>query len=237
MRPIPLLLLLLVLATSLVASVVSTRTYSTSFPLTESVLHENVHWANGGNTGGSWTNVSTTPGRAIGHELNVPYSDATAILQNNLTWDNDQSATATVFQVAGSAKPGCYQEVEIRLRSKLAAYSNTGYEINFKAVQTSDAYVQIVRWNGPLGNFTYLTDMRGSQYGVKDGDVVSASIVGTVIKAYKNRVLVAQASDSTFASGAPGIGFNLNYGGGGCAGTSPNYGFSKYTAVSSQNWF
>jgi hypothetical protein len=242
MRPFPRLLLLffalsLFLATSLIAGVISSRTYATSFPLTESALHENVHWANGGNTGINWTNVSTSPGRAIGHDGYVPYSDATAILQNNLTWDADQSGTGTVFQIAGSANPACYQEVEIRLRAKIAAYSITGYEINYKATQGSDAYMQIVRWNGPLGNFTTLKDVRGSQYGVKDGDVVSASIVGNVIKAYKNGVLLAQASDSTFASGSPGIGFNLYPVPADCANTNGNYGFSKYTAVSSRNWF
>jgi hypothetical protein len=37
------------------------------------------------------------------------------------------------------------------------------------------------RWEGPLGKFTYLADLRGTNYGLKQGDILKASIVGNVI--------------------------------------------------------
>ena len=42
--------------------------------------------------------------------------------------------------------------------------------------KTSQAYCNIARWEGPLGKFTYLKQMGGSEYGVKNGDVVKATM-------------------------------------------------------------
>src|SRR4029079_13103112 len=101
-----------------------------------------------------------------------------------------------------------YQEVELQLRHTLSAHSATGYEVLFRCLKTSAAYTQIVRWNGARGNFTYLAGATGAQFGVQTGDIVKATIVGNVITAYINGVQVLQATDNTFTSGAPGIGFN-----------------------------
>ena len=71
----------------------------------------------------------------------------------------------------------------------------------------------------------------GSQYGVKNGDVISAKMVGNVITAYKNGVQLGQTIDNTYASGSPGIGFNLENGTSGCSGTNDEYGFNGYSAT------
>ena len=238
---LPLILVCLV-ASSLVAGVITTHTYSTAFPLTLSPISEASHWVNGKSTGVNWSDVSTTPGRAIGHEGRVLYSDSTALVQNYITWEPDQTVTATVFQVAGTTQPNCYQEVELRLRSHISAYSNTGYEVNFKVSKESYAYFQIVRWNGPIANFTYLLSKYGSSYGAQNGDVIKATMIGHTISVYKNAILLGQAVDSTFSSGAPGMGFNLSganstSSGGSCLYTNGNYGLSNFTAVSSRTWF
>jgi hypothetical protein len=205
------------------------RSYTTTFPLTENPISEGGNWINGGTVGLDWTNVSTTPGLAIGHEVGALFTDATALLTG--TWGPNQQVSATVHSV--NQNDGCYQEVELRLRSALSAHVSTGYEVMFKASQTSQAYVAIARWNGALGNFTQLGVQNGAQYGVKTGDVVMATIVGNVITAYKNGVQVLQVTDNTFTSGAPGMGFNLDNGPSypGCSGTNGDYGFTSLTAM------
>jgi hypothetical protein len=82
---------------------------------------------------------------------------------------------------------------------------------------------------GLLGDFTYLADKSGAQYGVADGDVVKATIVGQVITAYINGIEVARVTDSTFATGNPGVGFFLSR----PAGTNADYGFTNFAATGS----
>jgi len=218
---------LLVLAFSSGAEAIA-GTYTTNFPLTENLISEGHNWINGGTVGLDWTNVSTTPGLAIGHEGGyVSFTDATAILTG--TWGPTQTVQATVYTV--NQKDECYQEVELRLRSTLSAHSSTGYEISFKCSKSSHAYMAIVRWNGRLGNFTYLAQYRGAQYGVANGDTVKAMIVGNTITVYINGVQRGAATDSTYSGGNPGMGFNL--GGTGlpqCIGTNGDYGFTSFTA-------
>jgi hypothetical protein len=94
-------------------------------------------------------------------------------------------------------------------RSAFSAHKATGYEINFRCLKTAKAYSEIVRWDGPLGRFTYLKHADGAQYGVANGDVVKATIVGNVITAYVHGVQTIQATDNTFSGGAPGIGLYI----------------------------
>jgi hypothetical protein len=206
---------------------VSGRTYTTSFPLTENPISEGANWVNGGTVGLDWTDVSTTPGVAIGNQVGANFTDATAVLTG--AWGPNQQATATVFSV--NQNDACNQEVELRLRSAISPKVNTGYEISYKASQTSAAYLIVVRWNGALSDFTYLFSQSGAQYGVTTGDVVSASIAGNVIRVYKNGVQMAQVTDNTFSAGAPGMGFNLDTAPSGCAGTNGNYGFTSFAAT------
>lgn len=203
------------------------RTYTTTFPLTENPISEGGNWINGQATGIDWHDVSTTPGLAIGHQSGTSYTDGTALLTGS--WGPTQTVQAVVHTVKQSDP--CYQEVEIRLRSSLSAHSCTGYEISFKASKTSSAYLIIVRWNGPVGNFTYLKQYNGAQYGVIDGDTVKATIVGNVITAYLNGVQVGTATDSVYAAGNPGMGFNLETGTSSCIGTNGDYGFTSLTAT------
>ena len=195
--------------------------------MTENPISEGGRWINGGAVGLDWTNVSTTPGLAIGHQVGADYTDATALLTG--TWGPDQQVSATVYSV--SQNDACYQEVELRLRSTLVAHIATGYEIMFKASQTSAAYVVIARWNGPLGDFTPLGSVRGARVGVRTGDVVTGTVVGNVITAYKNGGLLLRVGDTTFTTGAPGMGFNLQSAPAGCAGTNGDYGFTSFAAT------
>jgi len=203
------------------------RNHTTSFSLAENPISEGGSWINGGSAGGDWTDVSTADGLAIGHQVGAPYTDATAILTG--AWGADQMATAR----ADVTRPRdeCFQEVELRLRSTIAPRRNTGYEVTYKVSQSEGAYVAIVRWNGRLGDFTYLVRASGERYALRAGDVVTATIVGNVITTFRNGVQIARATDSVFASGSPGMGFNLENRPPGCAGTNDDYGFTSFMAT------
>src|SRR6266700_1057824 len=203
------------------------RVYTTTFPLTENPISESGNWINGQAIGLDWHDVSTTPGLAIGHQSGSSYTDGTALLTG--AWGPTQTVEAVVH--SANPKESCYQEVEMRLRSNLTAHSCAGYEISFKATKSASAYLIIVRWNGPVGDFTYLKNSTGAQYGIAEGDTVKATIVGNVITAYLNGVAVGTATDSSYATGNPGMGFNLETSDVSCIGTNGDYGFTRLTAM------
>jgi hypothetical protein len=170
-----------------------------------------------------WADVVTEPGLVHGSQTGARgYDDSTALLAG--TWTADQMAQATVRCAA--PREDVYQEVELRLRSAFAAHVASGYEINFRCAKTSKSYAEIVRWNGALGKFTYLARGQGAKFGVTTGDVVSATAVGDVLTAYINGRPILQASDSTFRSGNPGVGFFLEG-----AADVRSYGFTTFTAA------
>ena len=114
----------------------------------------------------------------------------------------------------------------------MTAHSSTGYEILFRAYHPG-GYATIVRWNGALGNFTYLNQHPNSNYhGIQTGDVVKATIDGNgLIIGYVNGVEVIRATDTTYTGGNPGIGFWLLARRGEGRGTNADYGFSAFTAT------
>lgn len=88
----------------------------------------------------------------------------------------------------------------------------------------------LVRWNGPVGDYTILKQPFGTQYAVCNGDVVKATIIGSTITAYINGVQMAQAVDSIYKNGAPGRGFNFDWiDQGAPRGTNSSYGFTDFT--------
>jgi hypothetical protein len=206
------------------AATVAHGTYTTSFPLGENPVSEHGIWECGRTVGLDWADVATTPGRAFGLESGVTgYDDAAALLTG--TWGPNQTVQATVFTVNQNDK--LWEEVELRLRSFLSPHIATGYEILFRCSKTKNAYTDIVRWNGPLSSFTYLSHKEGAECGVANGDVVKATIVGNVITVYKNGVQLNQATDGTYAAGHPGMGFFLQGG----PGANRDYGFTTFSAT------
>jgi hypothetical protein len=197
-------------------------TYSTNFPATENPVSEKGKWINGRTNGLDWADVRTTKGFAFGIESGTSgYDDSTALLTGE--WGPDQSAEAKVHTANQNDK--IYEEVELRLRSAISAHSATGYEINFRCLKGGDCYVQIVRWNGLLGKFTYVATTKGP--GLTDGDVVKATIIGKTITVYINGVKVLEGTDGTYTKGNPGIGFFLQ----GTTGVNGDYGFTSFTAT------
>jgi hypothetical protein len=72
-----------------------------------------------------------------------------------------------------------------------------------------------------------LKETKGSEYGVKDGDVVRASMIGKILTVYINGAQVIQLSDDKFATGNPGIGYYLE----GATGVIGDFGFSNFSAT------
>ncbi len=215
----------LALVLILPATKTNARTYTTHFPLTENPISEGGNWINGRTTGLDWADVATTNGRAIGLESGFTgYDDATALLTG--TWGSNQMATAAVY-TTNRMSGNVYEEVEIRLRSSLSAHSCSGYEVLFSLKPDSGCYVQIVRWNGPLGSFDYVNATGGSQFILHTGDMVSGSISNDTITAYINGTPVLQGTDATFPSGNPGIGIFIQ----GASGVNGDYGFTSYMAT------
>src|ERR1700675_1300709 len=205
----------------------SLRPYSTSFPLTENPVSLGGNWINGGSTGLDWGNSRTTPGLAFGTVVSgaPPYNDSTAVLAG--TWASNQMAQATVYTV--NQTHAIYEEVELRLRSTITAHSITGYEFDYRCTADGSQYVVIVRWNGPLNDFTYLSSISAPiGPGLHKGDGVMATAVGSTLTAYINGVKIVQVTDSTYSDGSPGMGF---YNQGGTLANNSDYGFTSFTAT------
>jgi len=181
--------------------------YSTTFPQTENPISEGGSWTNGGATGLGWANVQTTSGLSFGtgpvNAGTYLYADPTAVLKG--AWTQDQQVQATV-KVSGAYGRPCCKEVELRIRTTITRNSITGYELNCSVVPAVP-YLYLVRWNGPLNNFTYVVNNATT---CVDGDILKLTAVGNAFTVYKNGVQVLQGTDATFKKGFPGVGFYNN---------------------------
>jgi hypothetical protein len=219
------------------------RSYRTRFGQDENPISEGGIWLNGARDGIDWADVITRNGVAYGAVTRMQtaerrieqgnadpdaapegdYDDPTALLAG--AWGRNQHVTATVFSKNPTEE--YFQEVEIRLRSTLTPHRCTGYEVFWRCLQTENAYAEIVRWNGKIGDFTSLRKLIGPQYGVRDGDVVQAIISGRDIRGIVNGVEVISATDDAFDAGSPGIGFNFFVGN-----TNVDHGFTSFAVDS-----
>jgi hypothetical protein len=205
----------------------SSQTYSTRFEGIEGPLSEGGRWTNNGI---DWTQIRKEYGIASGTQTGTntgiyKFNDSYAHLSG---FPPDQEA----WGEARFARPNasCNQELEILLRFTSVPHRTTGYECFARCLNGTSSYVQIVRWDGPLGKFTYLADKRGTNYGLNNGDIVRASIVGNVITVYINGVEKARVTDDTFKTGNPGIGEFLACDTGQGIGSNSDFGFSSFTA-------
>lgn len=215
--------------------------YSTTFSLTEAPMSEGGVWLLGKTHGLDWSDINTSGGNAYGTESGnnttgtigvTPnqYDDSTAILAG--IWGSDQSAQGTAFVTRGSGDYG--SENELRLRSMVTPHSITGYEVEYSC-DPANPYFDIVRWNGQVGDFTPLTLSTGGTHlasmpggAVTSGDVLFAQIIGSTIYGYKNGVLMASATDTTFTTGNPGLGTYIHNRT--ATGDPTQWGFSDFTA-------
>jgi hypothetical protein len=201
-------------------------TYTTFFQLTENPMLEGGAWAEGETVGIDWSNFRSVPGFAYGTQTGIDpsvYDDAVALLTG--AWGPNQTVSGTVRTV--NQNDSIFEELELRLRSTISSQRSTGYECIFSARSSANAYVQIVRWNGPIGSFTLVDARGGSAYALHNGDTIKCAISGNIITAYINGVQKLQVSDGAFTSGNPGIGAFLQNG----TGVNTDYGFTSFTAT------
>ena len=200
-----------------------THTYATTFAGTEDPLSENGNWMNGGVTGLLWHDCQSTPGSGFGSQPGtVKYDDSTCVLTG--TWGANQTAQVTVAVGTLAAQS---DEVEVRLNTTIAANSITGYEVNCSVV-SGNPYVQIVRWDGGLGNFTQLNG--SSSMGCTTGSVLKATNVNGLITAYVNGNPVTTATDTTYTGGSPGMGFYVETLTGSASAANAGFGVSAFSA-------
>jgi hypothetical protein len=199
------------------------RSYSTRFLNDEDPISEGGIWLNGRADGIDWANVVTENGLAHGEalalavaerrgeqgdEIDVPegdYNDPAAMLGG--AWGRNQHAKAVVSSRNQTNER--YHEVELLLRGTLTPHRATCYEVFFRCLKTDEGYAEIVRWEGPLGAWKSLCRKTGLEFGVQEGDVIEATIIGNEIRGYINGVEVTSATDDTHSCGGPGIGFNF----------------------------
>ena len=192
--------------------------YTTSFVGTENPLSEGGVWQNNGL---DWTNVQKAGGAAFGTQSGLGnYDDSYAYLAlTNAGWPANMTVSGVIYRPAPTAV-GTH-EVELLLRWTDSPHVAKGYEV----LLSFGGEVQIVRWNGPLGDFTPLGNS-GYYAGLKDGDVFSATAVGQVITAFVNGIPIVQIADSTYTSGSVGIGFYKEL-----LGANSDFGFRTFTAI------
>lgn len=196
-----------------------TGSYSTDFNLTENPISEGGQWHRANNI---FTNVRTANGRAYGtNGVTNTYDDSYALLSG---FGPNQTAEAVVYR-SNSLVTGITHEVELLLHFADDSNGARGYECLFNYA----GGIQIVRWDGQIGNFTDLTPSNAQGYGrdLVSGDVVKARIIGSVITVFVNGQQLAQVTDTTYADGQPGISFFTRPGG-----SSANFALDSYTVTS-----
>ncbi len=191
------------------------REFTTSFIGTESPLSEGGAWSH---RGWSWTKVQKKDGLAYGTQTGFGgYDDSYAYLSG---FAADHGGEAVVY--VSPRLTGSPHEAAILLRWADSPSIARGYECLF----TFDGDIEIVRWNGPFGDFDPL---EGGRLGRRlvTGDVVGATILGATLTCFVNRLPLAQTTDATWKDGQPGISFFRR-----ATGANSDLAFSRYSAVS-----
>lgn len=185
--------------------------YSTSFPLNENPISESSIWICGGSSGVDWQNPRTFGGIAYGANTSSGYDDCIACLdQSAYNIAADQQVTITASKTGGYTPPDSH-ELQILLRFRITSHNARGYEIIFPFA--TSAAIQVVVWNGTLGDLTILGGTQTGGGTIADGDSLKAKIVGSTITVYHNDVQVFTVDDSTWTEGMPGMSFFIRPGG------------------------
>ena len=194
--------------------------YTTSFDTSETPLSEGGAWVRRAT---AWKAVAARSGH-VGPSANVGshFDDCYAHVSG---FGADQQVEATIYK--GAATGG---EVELLLRVTDTATTVSCYECLFNV----GGGVEIVRWNGPLDDFTYIGNVLSTPSDARDGDKLRARIVGQSIEFFYipggtgTPQLIATATDTSaqrLTSGDPGIAFFQRSPG------SLDYGFKDFSAT------
>jgi len=231
-------------ASSRASNIGSGGSYSTTFGSAENPLSEGGKWVDGKAIGLKWNNPKTVGGQAVAAVLSglgaSRYDDSIGHLSKSfIDFGDNQFSRGTVYRAQGYTPPsGSAHEIELLTRFEITANSARGYETMWgmsPGSSSTGAYLAMVRWNGPLGDYTTIYDSTAGG-GVLmpapvNGDVLEVQIIGTVLKAYLNGVEKTPnggvSTLGTWSEGQPGIGFWPVD-----SATPGNYGWSDWTCGS-----
>jgi hypothetical protein len=187
--------------------------YYTTFTSTENPISdgqsEGVIWTNGAATGSNWSNVQTDGAHAFGTQTAhaaPPYDDSLAHLNG---FGPDNAITTVLHRAAGSIVG---LEFEHLHRFLITNGNARGIEVD---CWPDGGKVNIVRWNGPLNDFTPLVTNLTTNVSFNDGDVWFSQMVGQILTIKCNSNLVYQGDiGNDYPTGQPGIGFYVDTNGG-----------------------
>jgi hypothetical protein len=172
--------------------------FSTSFSTSESPISEGGAWTH--NASNPWQKIQTTGANAIAAAYTEVFDDAYAYLTN---WSgNNYEIIASVYWPGGRAG-----EVELLLRVSDSASQVKAYECLYNVAGSW----QIVRWNGPLGDYTVIHQGGSVPGSGRDGNQIRATVVGSTITMYwraspsDSWATLGSVNDSVLTSGKPGI--------------------------------
>jgi hypothetical protein len=202
--------------------------YTTNFSANEIPISENGAWSH---ISPLWATVQTSGGLAFGTQVGnlanpAAFNDSNANLSG---FSANVTITATVHLAADIAD-GQTHEVELLFRMGGDATHTRGYEMSFD----TGGNVTLVRWNGDLGNYTFVNHTGGENTqvgGLKNGDTISAKASGNTFTASVNGVQIYSAIDDTWTDGQPGIGFFIRNEVAADAAFNSKYAFSSLTVV------
>ena len=203
--------------------------YTTNFSANEIPISESGAWSH---ISPLWASVQTSGGLAFGTQVGnlanpAAFNDSNANLSG---FSANVTITATVHLAADIAD-GQTHEVELLFRMGGDATHTRGYEMSFD----TGGNVTLVRWNGDLGDYTFVNHTGGANNevgGLKNGDTISAKASGHTFTASVNGVLIYTATDDTWKDGQPGIGFFVRKDGAAAdAAFNSKYAFSSLTVV------
>jgi hypothetical protein len=221
--------------------------FSTSFPAPpnpENPISEGGVWLH---TPNSWTNLATittgvnhcvgTQSGSSGHD-----DDSYAYLSSSKFNHSNYQVTATIYRDPTGSYTGGNSEVELHLRMSDDASNARVYECTFGFDNSNAGYNDIVRWNGPLDNFTFLNQQNTAPNAAPaTGDQIRATISGSTITTYINYAVanggnglwtqLAQVTDSTYTTGQPGIGMWFLLAFGNTIADRPKFGFSYWEVL------
>lgn len=227
-----------------------TNPYTTNFPNTENPISEGGVWLNGAKNGTSWGNMQTDSHGVHGVNTNsgcpstpTDCNDSIAVLTG--IWGANQKACGTVYINAGLNRAGTIYEIELQTNKTITAGNITGYEFNYSLFNNGNQYSQVVRWNGPLGQFTTIGGATGSAPpALANGDILCANhntsgqLIMTRQPAGSSTVntifTVADTAQggTVYTGGSPGVG---SFNAGSTASDNLLWGFSSFTGSAATN--
>lgn len=191
--------------------------FSTTFPATESAISQGGIWTNGLTTGVDWNDVKTVANTGAfpsAFETSNPWDSIAHLKTSYRAFNARQWVEGTVYKNGSPAQ----SEIELLLRFDITANNARGYELYW----STNTGLNIFRWNGAYLDFTGLFT---SNIQPNDGDVLRFEADGSTLTGYVNGVPKVSGSDSTWATGQPGMGFTCSSGG-----VLTDYGWKSFRA-------